>query len=286
MTAVTPAGTAGAKSVAVTTAGGTATLTNAFQYLTYPSWATVLEGIPNAAVVTDVSLRAAITATNRPWRVRDNGTLIEMLLVPPGTFMMGAAADDTGQQPNELPQHQVTLTNAFYLGKTEVTQAVWLAETGANPSVFTGDTSRPVETVSWTSCQSFCTTAGLRLPTEAEWEYACRADTTTPLYGVADDIAWHLGNAGGTTHPVGTKLPNALGLYDTIGNVYEHTSDYYGAYAAGSVTNPTGPATGTTRSARGTGFSSSAAGARAAFRQEASMTTTPNNRGFRVARNP
>ena len=140
ITAVSPIGSAGAKDVVVTTPAGTATLVGGFVLIAgscpSPTWATVLEWIPNPAVVTDANLRAAITATNLPWRVLDNGTNIEMLLVPGGTFMMGCSPEDVQCQSDESPTHQVTLTNAFYMGKTEVTQAQWTAKMGNNPSAF------------------------------------------------------------------------------------------------------------------------------------------------------
>jgi formylglycine-generating enzyme required for sulfatase activity len=149
-----------------------------------PMWCTVLEQSPNAAVVPDATLRAAITATGLPWRVRDNGTGIEMVLIPPGTFTMGCSASNWyGCADIENPTHLVTLTNAFYISRTEVTQAQWIGTMGSNPSYFTGDTSWPVERVSWNGIQPFCTATGMRLPTEAEWEYAYRAGTTTAFHG-------------------------------------------------------------------------------------------------------
>ncbi|MEI6878959.1 MAG: SUMF1/EgtB/PvdO family nonheme iron enzyme, partial [Planctomycetota bacterium] len=147
-----------------------------------PAWATLLEAAPDPAVVTDANLRAAIVASGFAWRIRDNSSNIEMLLVPGGTFMMGCSPGDADCLADESPAHQVTLTNAFYLGKTEVTQAQWQVKMGSNPSYFSGfsdSPSRPVEQVSWGTIQSFNSATGLRLPTEAEWEYACRAATTT-----------------------------------------------------------------------------------------------------------
>jgi Sulfatase-modifying factor enzyme 1/Lectin C-type domain len=186
------------------------------------AWATVLEQNVNPAVVTDATLRNAITATGLPWRVRDNGTNIEMLLVPGGTFMMGCSTGDTECSADERPAHQVTLTNAFYMGRTEVTQAQWLAKMGSNPSAFGGQPNNPVESVSWNMTQGFNTATGLRLPTEAEWEFACRAVTTTSRYGAVNDIAWYNQNwTNYGTQTVAGKFPNALGLYDTLGNVWE-----------------------------------------------------------------
>ncbi|MCX5664656.1 MAG: SUMF1/EgtB/PvdO family nonheme iron enzyme [Planctomycetota bacterium] len=270
VTAVAPAGTGGAKNVVVITPN--------------------LEWIPNPAVVTNATLRAAITASGLPWRVLDNGTNIEMLLVPGGTFMMGCSPGDAECSGDESPTHQVTLTNAFYMGKTEVTQAQWQAKMGNNPSAFSGfsdSPSRPVEQVSWNMIQGFNTVTSLRLPTEAEWEFACRAGTTTARYGVFDDIAWHDTNSGGATHAVATKLPNALGLYDTIGNDLEWCQDWYGPYASGGVTNPTGPTTGTVRLLRGGHWNNNSFVCRASERDYNTPGVTGQNKyGFRAARNP
>ena len=256
-----------------------------------PTWGTVLEWTPDSAVVTDANLRAAIVASGFAWRVRDNGTNIEMLLVPRGTFTMGCIPGDAECQADESPVHQVTLANAFYIGKTEVTQAQWTATMGSNPSFFQGQSdspSRPVEQVSWNTIQNFNSATGLRLPTEAEWEFACRAGTTTARYGVMNDIAWYLSNSRGTTHAVATKLPNALGLYDTIGNVWEWCQDWYGPYSSASVSNPTGPATGSVRLERGGCWRGTLDHIRASRRDydPPNSDSIGNNVGFRAVRNP
>ena len=257
-----------------------------------PPWATLLEGAPDPTVVTDANLRAAIVASGLPWRVRDTGTGLEMLLVPAGTFTMGCSPGDAECGSDESPAHQVTLTNAFYMGKTEVTQAQWQATMGSNPSYwvagngFPGSFDRPVEGVSWNMIQGFNTATGLRLPTEAEWEYACRAATTTARYGVLNDIAWYIGNSGNTTHAVATKLPNALGLYDTIGNVWEWCQDRfeYEPYSLGSVTNPTGPATGSVRLLRGGSWGNTSVGCRGSARTSGNPHFVNFNIGFRAVR--
>ena len=302
VTAVTPTGSVGAASVEVTGAKGTATATNVFTYffVIVPTWATLLEAFPDSTVVTDANLRAAIVASGLAWRVRDNGTGIEMLLVPAGTFTMGCSASTQyGCGSNESPTHQVTLS-AFYIGRYEVTQAQWTVKMGSNPSNFQGQSdspSRPVEQVSWNMIQGFNTATGLRLPTEAEWEYAYRAGKTAAFHsypaqpnGFNDDtllgnIAWFNGNAGSQTHAVGGKLANALGLHDMAGNVWEWCQDWYGPYSSGSVTNPTGPTTGSNRLMRGGVWTNNSDNCRASQRN----ITTPGyvgSGGFRAVRNP
>jgi len=219
-------------------------------------WAAVLERCPDPNVVTNEELRQAIVATGLPWRVVDIGTGIEMLLVPPGTFMMGcSASDEYGCGDDELPIHEVTLTKAFYLGRYEVTQSQWTAVMGTNPSIFRDDPdspSRPVEKVSWYTLQGFEAATGLRLPTEAEWEYAARAGTSTAFNNGMNDasqlgsIAWFGGNSKGQTHAVGQLSANAFGLHDMHGNVAEWCEDWYdGEYYANSpATDPPGPVTG------------------------------------------
>ena len=270
-----------------------------------PSWATVLEATPDAAVVTNATLRNAIAASGLPWRVRDNASNIEMLLVPEGTFIMGCSASaQFSCSSNETPLHQVILS-AFYIGRYEVTQAQWTATMGSNPSSFSGysdSPSRPVERVSWnmiTGSGGFNSATGLRLPTEAEWEYAYRAGTTTAFHsypqqpnGFNDDtllgnIAWFSNTADSQTHAVGGKFGNGLGLHDMSGNVWEWCQDYwsYGYYASSPITNPTGPATGSSRLLRGGVWGSSPNDCRASQRNNYSPEFG-NNVGFRVVRNP
>jgi formylglycine-generating enzyme required for sulfatase activity len=302
VTAITPPGALGAANVQVITPGGTATLSGGFTYGNAPpppSWCTVLEQTPNATVVHDATLRAAITATNLPWRVRDNGTGIEMVLIPPGTFTMGCSASDSyGCWSIESPTHQVTLTQAFYLSRTEVTQAQWVAKMGSNPSYWGGDTSRPVEQVSWNDIQPFCTSTGMRLPTEAEWEYAYRAGTTTAFHGWSanpngtnDDsqlgaIAWFRDNSSSQTRPVGGKAANGFGLYDISGNVWEWCQDWYGGYASGAQTNPAGPGSGDYRVLRGGGWYDGSGVCRASNRGYVAPVGRDYAVGFRVARTP
>ncbi len=245
-------------------------------------------------------MRNAITASGLPWRVQDTSSGIEMLLVPAGTFTMGCSASiQSVCNANEIPTHQVTLTNAFYLGRYEVTQAQWLAEMGTNPSFFQGPSYpdaaiRPVERVTWDMLQPFCTQNALRLPTEAEWEYACRAATTTAFPNGSNDgntigtIAWYNANAGSQTHAVGGKLANELGLHDMSGNAYEWVNDRFGTYPSGAQTNPTGPASGTNRAVRSGGWNDDANHSRVSYRTSATPDYIPigSSIGFRVARNP
>jgi len=232
--------------------------------------------------------------------------------VPPGTFNMGCSASiQYGCESDEYPVHAVTLTNAFYMGRYEVTQAQWTAVMGSNPSLFQNASVhvpagqvplRPVEQVSWNMIQGFNSSTGLRLPTEAEWEYAYRAGTTTAFQsssgypnGTNDDtllgnIAWFNGNSSSQTHPVGGKQANALGLHDMSGNVYEWVNDRFQAtyYQSSPSTNPPGPATGPYRVLRGGSWSVNSYYCRSSSR----TADTPAGvgvfygLGFRAARTP
>ncbi len=281
ITALSPAGSRGPRNVVVSTPTASSTAASAFTYTAAPAWATVLEWYPNPAVVTDASLRAAILASNLPWRVVDTATNIELLLVPPGVFMRGCSPGDTECRGGgyETPAHQVTLTNAFYLGKTEVTVGQYGGGGSSLPQ--TGG-------LSCNSAQSFCTARGFRLPTSAEWEWACRGGTTTARYGVLNDIAWYSGNSGGTRHTVATKLPNALGFYDMLGNVYEFASDHWEFYSSDApVVNPQGPASGAFIVIRGGAFTHTRACSRASDREGAGEGQSAEvHLGFRVARTP
>ena len=205
--------------------------------------------------------------------------------------MMGASSDDLDANRNEKPAHEVLISNAFYLGRTPVTQGQWQAKMGSNPSGFqsptyTLDTSRPVEAVSWDMIQEFNTLTGLRLPTEAEWEYACRAGSSTPRYGVLSDIAWDIVYSGGETRAVATKLPNALGLYDTLGNVWEWCQDLWGPYPPRNESNPAGPTTGSSRLLRGGGWVSHSSYCRASARFWHTPGYNGSGIGFRAVMTP
>ena len=220
-----------------------------------------------------------------------------MLLVPPGTFQMGCVVGSTEWEcfGFEQPVHQVTLTTAFYLGRYELTQAQWVAEMGSNPSSYQGyfdSASRPVEQVSWDTIQGYLTATGMRLPTEAEWEYACRAGTQTPFYnGSIDDntvgaLAWYSGNSGSQTRAVGGKAANGFGLHDMLGNVFEWVNDWYDSYPSSSQTDPTGPVLTSTRVVRGGAFYNISPGVRSSSRIDGAPGLSNFGLGFRVARNP
>ena len=267
-----------------------------------PAWATVLSWCPDPAIVTNATLREALSATGLPWRVLDTGTNIEMVLVPPGTFQMGcSAATGSTCGSDEYPVHQVTLTNAFYIGRYEVTQSQWQARMGSNPSQFASysdSPNRPVEMVSWDTIQGFLTATGMRLPTEAEWEYSYRAGTTTAYHsgpgypnGTNDDsfvpqIAWYSYNSGNQTHAVGGKAGNGLGIHDMAGNVWEWVNDRWGGYPSAAQTNPTGAATGSFRVLRGGAWGNLTVLVRSSYRYYSQPGYTNTNFGFRVARVP
>lgn len=205
-----------------------------------------------------------------------NGITIEMVKVEAGTFMMGATSEMQKPWYDEKPVHQVTLTNDYYMGKYEVTQNLWKAVMGRNPSKFKGD-DLPVEKVSWDDCQEFIsklnsmTGRKFRLPTEAEWEYAARGGKKSRGYQYSgsskmSEVAWYTANSGSKTHPVGKKQANELGLYDMTGNVLEWCQDWYGSYVSSSQTNPTGAFSGFFRVFRGGSWYGNAGNCRSSCR--------------------
>lgn len=180
-----------------------------------------------------------------------NGCTFTMKYVKGGDFMMGATAEQMQSWPDEKPAHHVIIDD-YYIGETEVTQELYKAVMGENPSQFKGNDQCPVENVSWVDCQNFVealnreTGEEFCLPTEAQWEYAARGGehAESLIYSGGDDIdevGWHKGNSGGKTHAVKTKRPNALGIYDMTGNVMEWCNDYFGKYSTATQENPTGP---------------------------------------------
>ncbi|WP_337437816.1 SUMF1/EgtB/PvdO family nonheme iron enzyme [Prevotella sp.] len=207
-----------------------------------------------------------------------DGISIDMVRVEAGTFTMGATAEMKEPYDDEKPTHRVTLTNDYYIGKYEVTQALWQAVMGNNPSSFKGD-NLPVEQVSWNDCQKFIsqlnriTGKTFRLPTEAEWEYAARGGNKSRGYQYSgsnnlSDVAWYTDNSGYKTHTVGTKQPNELGIYDMSGNVLEWCQDWYGIYSSSSQINPTGATSGSDRVNRGGSWLYDARDSRSSYRYE------------------
>ena len=218
-----------------------------------------------------------------------NGVSFKMIAVKGGTFQMGS---DDGYEW-EKPVHQVTLSD-YYIGETEVTQELWSAVMGSNPSDFTGNMQRPVETVSWNDCQTFIsrlnqlTGENFCLPTEAQWEYAARGGNKSKgsIYSGSneiDEVAWYWDNSSFTTHPVKTKAPNELGIYDMSGNVWEWCSDWYGDYSSAAQTDPTGPATGSSHVSRGGSWDYDASYCRVANRISLAPTFSYNFLGLRLA---
>lgn len=217
-----------------------------------------------------------------------------MIWIAPGTFLMSAthgAGDDTW----------VRLTRGYWIGQTEVTQAQWQAVIDhiPLPSFFKG-TSRPVERVAFDTVIFFCARLTEReraagrlppgyvyaLPTEAQWEYACRAGSTGLYSGPLDAVAWYGANSGGQTHPVAQKQPNAWGLHDMHGNVLEWCADWFAGYPGGRVDDPTGAAEGQFRVLRGGAFNAAAGTCRSSYRGWAKIFLTQPNAGFRVALTP
>ena len=241
-----------------------------------------LEMLNEAEAVVEAVKRVAEAAKNAIAEM-------EFVWVPAGEFRMGSTSSEAGD--SEQPVTRVRISRGYWLGKYEVTQAEWQAVMGSNPSEFSGCGNCPVDTVSWDDVQGFIrrlnTLSGgtrYRLPTEAEWEYAARAGTSGDRYGNLDAIAWYDENSGDRPHPVGRKAPNAWGLYDMLGNVWEWVADWYGDYPGGSVTDPRGPGSGSGRVLRGGSWSSYAGDCRAPNRVYASPGYRVSRYGFRLLR--
>ena len=235
-------------------------------------------------------------------RITVNGVSFTMIAVEGGTFNMGAQyIDSSGTNydndavSDEKPVHSVTLSD-YYIGETEVTQELWEAVMGSNPSHFGGNPQRPVETVSWDDCQEFITKLNqltgknFRLPTEAEWEYAARGGNKSQGYkysgsNTIGDVAWYDDNSNSRTHNVKTKSPNELGIYDMSGNVWEWCHDWYNSnyYSNSPQTNPTGPSTGSYRVNRGGSWDDIAKFCRVSVRINYDPDGRFSNYGFRLA---
>lgn len=235
---------------------------------------------------------AKVTASNQTFTA--NGVSFTMVYVKGGTFTMGATSEQGGDAYEwEKPAHNVTLSD-YYIGQTEVTQQLWQAVMGNNPSLFTGDSRRPVEQVSWDDCQNFIrelnriTGQKFHLPTEAQWEYAARGGSKSSHSKYSgshsiDYVAWYDGNSGDKTHPVATKQANELGIYDMSGNVWEWCADWYGTYGNNAQTNPTGPTSGQSRVLRGGSWYSNARLCRTSNRGNYDPTRRILNYGLRLA---
>lgn len=275
-----------AKTIATSTVATTTASRSIHQSL---AWAEVLEQNPDPKVVTDADFLTRIKATGLPWRVRDKTGGIELLLVPPGKFMMGMSPGDREADANETPPHEVTITKPFYLGRYEVTLGERASVMGKDPS-HREDVeqvgSDPVSSSSWNSCSDYCRKTGLRLPTEAEWEYACRAGVPKPRYGKLEDIAVFIGSRPIGIQPVGKKVANALGFHDMLGNAREWCQDWAETYPDAPVTDPEGRATGTHRVIRGGASHMDANDCRASSRLFGTPDDDGPHSGFRVARDP
>ena len=222
-----------------------------------------------------------------------NGVSFEMVRVQGGTFTMGATAEQgSDAYSDEKPTHQVMLSS-YSIGKTEVTQALWQAVMGSNPSRFK-DSNLPVEQVSWEDCQTFIrklnalTGKTFRLPTEAEWEFAARGGNKSQGFkysgsNTLSNVAWYDDNSSNKTHPVATKAPNELGIYDMSGNVWEWCNDWCGDYTSASQTNPTGPNSGSYRVFRGGSWYNRARHCRVSNRYYLSPSYRDNDLGLRLA---
>ena len=237
--------------------------------------------------------RVATKASYSNGTLTVNGIKYNMVRVDGGTFRMGATSEQGNDADrDEYPVHSVTLSG-YYIGKTEVTQALWKAVMGSNPSHFKGD-NLPVERVSWNDCQEFIrklnsmTGQNFRLPTEAEWEFACRGGNNSRGYKYSggnyiDNVAWYSDNCGNITHPVATKSPNELGIYNMSGNVWEWCSDWYGDYSSSAQTNPKGSYGGSNRVLRGGSEASIARHCRSSNRHNDNPAYRDNTLGLRLA---
>ena len=249
--------------------------------------ATAVPGLGDQTLAQAAAPAAKQQPPNSPTLRWSNSLGMEFVPIPAGTFTMGSDARDA--DADEKPCHRVTLSQSFYLAVTEVTQAQWKDVMGGNPSRFQGD-DLPVDQVSWNEAKAFIRklnaregTSRYRLPTEAEWEYASRAGTSEDRHGDLSAFGWFDPNSEGRTHPVGQKQPNAWGLHDMLGNVYEWCEDWKGAYPRGHVTDPRGPRQGSARVARGGSWFVHANRTRSFFRDAFNPKHHFADMGFRIA---
>ena len=217
------------------------------------------------------------------------GAEMEMIYCAPGSFMMGSPEDEEDRDDDET-QHKVTLTKGFWLGKYPVTQSQWKSVMGKKITYFGGD-DNPVDYVSWDDCKEFIKKINsrfnftARFPTEAEWEYACRAGNGDAYSGTGDldEMGWYDENSENRTHPVGEKEPNDWGFYDMHGNVCEWCADWYGSYPTKAVTDPEGPASGSGRVQRGGGYYYDASYCTSSYRYNFNPSSYNSSFGFRLA---
>jgi formylglycine-generating enzyme required for sulfatase activity len=201
--------------------------------------------------------------------------------IQPGAFTMGCSQGDVECDDDETP-HRVTITKGFWIGQTEVTQAAYERVAGSHRSGFRG-VSLPVERIDWEQAASYCKAVGMRLPTEAEWEYAARGGNASARYGALDRIAWSYSGTYDKTHDVGTKQANGYGLYDMLGNVFEWVADWYGDYGSSPVTDPKGPSSGKGRGLRGGSYLYGPGYARASGRNGNAPIASTTDLGVRCA---
>ena len=259
-------------------------------------------------VLTGCVVSSKVSKTGAPSNLPpENPDPTHLVWIKPGSFTMGSPGVEKDRASDESPQNHVTISHGFWMSKYETTQGEYQEIMGVNPSKFVGPANRPVEFVGWEDATNYCAKLthrervvgrlppgfAYRLPTEAEWEYACRAGTTTrfgygddPDYAHLGDHAWYDPNSDSQTHPVGLKKPNAWGLYDMHGNVWEWCLDWYGNNPGGSATDPKGPSAGLYRMFRGGCWNGYGRSCRSAFRYIFSPVTKRNNMGFRVVLAP
>jgi len=223
-----------------------------------------------------------------------NAAGITFVAIQPGEFMMGCSRGDADCIAPEQPSHRVRITRPFEIGAHEVTQRQWQAVMGSNPSYFKGE-DLPVERVNWNDIQTFLGKLNAandgflyRLPTEAEWEYAARAGNAAATYGELRDVAWFDANSEKMPHERGGKRPNAWGLYDMLGNVYEWVQDFFAVdyYAASPESDPPGPTSGKTHVIRGGSWAASGMQLRVSYRVQLEPFSTNPTIGFRCVRVP
>ena len=261
--------------------------------VTYPQYA-ITQNVPNQSLDSQQSTpQTHLTVSDNTISIPvKDGISIDMVRVEAGTFTMGATAQMKNPDEDEKPTHHVTLTNDYYIGKYEVTQTLWQAVMGSNPSNFKGD-NLPVEMVSWADCQDFLsklnriTGKTFRLPSESEWEYAARGGNKSRGYQYSGsnnlfDVAWYGDNSGSKTHVVGIKQPNELGIYDMSGNVWEWCQDWKGSYSSSSQVNPTGANSGYYRVSRGGSWGFNAWYCRSSYRRSIAPDCRSSLLGLRL----